>query len=208
MEPEDATPTPLTPAEAQRAYDAMVAKSGEIAFRYLAEGCECRSQLMIESLTAMGFHPGRAWAVSVGRSLAVAPDPTRPRRTIKWGNHTAPTLLTEENPPVVMVIDPSLPGARGPVCLADWATAMKARSVVVSAVPLSQAEILEAQRGRALAGVDTDAVVFSLPLGVAPVPESGGSGYVIGPDPAGGASANARRRMKEYLASEEPLPGD
>ena len=45
-------------------------------------------------------------------------------------------------------------------------------------------------------------------LGVAPIPEKGGSGYVIGPDPAEGASANARRRMKEYLASEEPLPGD
>jgi hypothetical protein len=32
---------PLTPEQAQAAFDAMAAKGNEIAFEYLVQGCEC-----------------------------------------------------------------------------------------------------------------------------------------------------------------------
>jgi hypothetical protein len=38
----------------------MAAQGDRIAFRYLLEGCECRSQLMIEFVEGMGIEPGRA----------------------------------------------------------------------------------------------------------------------------------------------------
>jgi hypothetical protein len=206
--PEDAVPRPLTPAEAQVAFAAMAAKGDQIAFRYLQEGCECRAQLLIEGLVAMGIDPGRAWAVSVGRPLTVAPDPARPRVTIKWWNHTAPTVAVGPAPEGARVIDPAMPGASGPMSLAEWAAAMRARAIEVSRVPLSQATILELQRLRALAGQGLDAVVFHLPRGTAPVPEKGGSGFRIDADPPEGVSAFARAEMQRLLALERQLrPG-
>ena len=72
------------------------------------------------------------------------------------------------------------------MALSEWAEAMRARSIEISEVPLSQAEILSRQTIRGLAGQDLDAVVFSLKRGQAPIPERGGSGFVIGPDPTEG----------------------
>jgi hypothetical protein len=83
---------------------------------------------------------------------------------------------------------------------------MRARSIEVSEVPLSQAEILSRQTARALTGQDLDAVVFSLARGQAPIPERGGSGFVLGPDPAEGVSAYARRKMIGYLAARSNSP--
>src|ERR1700681_4097996 len=113
----------------------MAARGDQMAFQYLQEGCECRSQLMIEAMEAMGLDPGRAWAVMVGRPL-VAANPTNPKALFKWLNHTAPTVVVEGTPSGVLVIDPSL-SKTGPLTLNEWAGVMKARSIEVSEVPLS-----------------------------------------------------------------------
>jgi hypothetical protein len=201
--PDDAQPRPLTEAEAQHVFAALAAREDEIAFAYLWEGCECRAQLMIEHMEALGIDPGRTWAVSVGRPLAVA-NPVQPKKTIKWGNHTAPTVAVDAVEYGVLVIDPSLSRTE-PMTLAQWAGMMRARSIEVSEVPLSQAEILSRQTARALAGQDLDAIVFSLARGQAPIPERGGSGFVLGPDPAEGLSAYAHRKMIDYLAARSSL---
>jgi hypothetical protein len=195
----------LTVADAQQVFEAMAAQGDRIAFRYLVEGCECRSQLMIELMEGMGINPGRAWAVMVGRPLVVA-NPANPKTPYKWLNHTAPTIAVEGAPHGVLVIDPSL-SRTAPLTLYEWAGAMKARSVEVSEIPLSQAEILARQTTRALAGQDLDAIIFSLARGQPPIPEKGGSGFVIGPDPGEGVSVYAHRRMIDYLAAQPKLPG-
>ena len=49
---------------------------------------------------------------------------------------------------------------------------------------------------------------FYLRLGVPPLPELGGSGFRIGPDPSEGVSGYSREMMKVYLARQTPLrPG-
>src|SRR5438309_2166878 len=108
---------PLTTAEAQEIFAAMAAKGEEIAFRYLDEGCECRSQLMIEHLEALGIDPWRTWALAVGRDL-VAPSPPA-KHKMTWRNHTAPTVAVREVEHGVLVIDPST--QIGPVTLREWA---------------------------------------------------------------------------------------
>jgi hypothetical protein len=201
--PGDLTARPLTDAEAQQVFAGLTTKGNEIAFGYLHEGCECRAQLMIEHMDAMGIDPGRVWAVSVGKPLAVE-NPTNPKTTIKWANHTAPTVAVAGAEHGVVVIDPSLSRA-GPVTISQWALAMRAHSIEVSEIPLSQAEILNRQTTCALAGRDLDAVIFSLPRGRAPIPERGGSGFVIGPDPREGISTYAHRKILDYLAAESSL---
>jgi hypothetical protein len=201
----DAEARPLSAAEAQQVFAAMAAKGDEIAFAYMQEGCECRAQLMIEHMEAMGIDPGRAWAISVGKPLAVV-NPVNPKTTIKWGNHTAPTVAVEGVEYGLLVIDPSL-SPTAPMTLSQWAGAMRAQAIEVSEVPLSQAEILSRQSSRALAGQDLDAVVFHLARGRAPIPERGGSGFVLGPDPAQGISAYARRKMLDYRAARSIGPG-
>lgn len=203
-QPADAGTRPLTEVEARQVFAAIAAKSDEIAFEYLQEGCECRAQLMIEHLVALGIDPGRAWAVSVGKRLAVQ-NPANPGTTFKWGNHTAPTIAVEGVEHGVLVIDPSLAPTE-PLTIAQWAERMQARAIEVSAVPLSQAEILSRQAARALAGGQLDAVIFRLARGLAPIPERGGTGFVLGADPAEGCSAYAHRKMRDYLAARPKRP--
>ncbi len=186
----------LTPEAAQQVFAAIAARRDEIAFRYLAEGCECRAQLMIEHLQAMGLEPGRAWAVSVGRPL-VFPNPSNPKQTFKWGNHVAPTVPVECIEHGVLVIDPSTQSHAVPV--GEWAAAMTARSIEVLTTGWSQAKIQELQADRALKGEDLDAVVFCLGLGQPPIPERGGSGFRLDADPTEGPSAFARRQMQVFL---------
>jgi hypothetical protein len=188
---------PLTPEQAQAAFEAMAARGAEIAFRWLREGCECRAQLMIEHLQALGLHPGRAWALSVGRHLR-APHPDNPKDQYAWRNHIAPTLPVARVEYGVLVIDPSL-SRTGPFTLTAWAAAMNARSIEVSQVGLSQAEILNRHAARALRGQELDAMLFVLSLGEPPIPELGGSGYRIGPDPPEGVRAHAHDRMVDFL---------
>ena len=107
--PADFQPRPLTDAEAHQVFTELAAKRNEIAFGYLQEGCECRAQLMIEHMEQRGIDLGRAWAVSVGRDLAIA-DPLLPRRIMTWHNHVAPTVAVAGIPHGVLVVDPrSLP---------------------------------------------------------------------------------------------------
>jgi hypothetical protein len=187
---------PLTREEAQKVFEAMAAKGDEIAFANLAEGCECRAQLMIEHIQAMGIEPGRAWALAVDRALAF-PNPANRRQAFKWRNHVAPTVAVVGVEHGVLVIDPST--QIGPVTLGEWAGSMRARVFEVSSRGLSQAEILSRQSARALRGEGLDAVLFCLPLGDPPVPERGGSGFRIGPDPRTGPSAFARAEMGRLL---------
>src|SRR5437660_1730857 len=123
----DARPRPLTEAEARQVFAELAARGQEIAFDYLWEGCECRAQLMIEYLEGRGIDPGRAWAVSVGRPLAVE-NPAKPTTTIKWGNHTAPTVAVDGVEHGVFILDPSLSRTE-PITLVQWAGAMRARSI-------------------------------------------------------------------------------
>jgi hypothetical protein len=159
---------------------------------------------MIEYIQALGFQPGRAWAVYVGRLLTV-PHPYNPGEFYKWKNHVAPTVSVQGMEYGVLVIDPSL-SRTGPLTLTEWAAAMRARSIEVSNVGLSQAEILSRQTARALQGRDLDALVFSLKLGEPPIAEAGGTGFRIDRDPPEGVSTFARKQMKIYLANQKRLP--
>jgi Glutaminase len=201
----EAEPRPLTEDEAQQAFTTLAAKGDEIAFRYVREGCECRAQLMIEHLEALGIDPGRAWALAVGRKLTV-PDPSRPPRgTIQWENHVAPLVAVAGKPHGLLVLDPSLSQA-GPLTVPEWTGAMRARAIEVSEVALSQAQILERQTAYTLQhGQPMDAVVFVLRRGVAPVPEKGGSGFRIAPDPPEGPSAFAHAEMRRLLDLQRQL---
>jgi hypothetical protein len=187
---------PLAPEQAQAIFDALAAMKDQIAFDHLAEGCECRAQLMIEAIQAMGIEPGRAWALAVDRPLAF---PTRqnPRQSHKWSNHVAPMLAVEGAAANVLVIDPST--QTGPVTPSAWATSLGVRSIEIVAAGMSQAEIMDRQRDRALHGAGLDAVVFILPLGEPPIPELGGTGFRIGLDPPEGPSAFARAEMQRLL---------
>jgi hypothetical protein len=189
-------PAPLTREEAQKIFKAMAAKGDEIAFRYLAEGCQCRAQLMIEHLQALGIEPGRAWALAVDRALAF-PKPDNPRQSFKWHNHVAPTVAVTNADFGILVIDPSTQSSA--VSLTAWAAAMNATSIEVLDRGLSQADILSRQTARVLRGERLDAVLFHLSLGEPPIPELGGSGFCIGPDPAAGASTFARAEMRRLL---------
>jgi len=196
----DVPARPLTEAEAQLAFDAMAARSDLIAFHHLAEGCESRAQLMIEEMERMGIHPGRTWILSVGRPLRVVVMNQPKRILCKWYNHTAPTVTVGSGADGVRIIDPSIPGVAGPLDILAWATAMGAKSIEVLQLPAAQVEIIELQRQRFLAGSDLDAVAFLLPLGVAPIPEKGGSGFRIDSDPAEGPNRFAHAEMQRLLA--------
>jgi hypothetical protein len=100
---------PLTQAEAEAVFAAIAAKEDKIPFRYIQEGCEVRSQLLIDEMVAMGIDPGRAWALAVpGKALSV-PNPLNPGQPIRWGNHTAPTVAITATPQGIRVIDPLSP---------------------------------------------------------------------------------------------------
>lgn len=187
---------PLTQGDAEVIFTAMAAKRDEIAFGNLAEGCECRAQLMIEQLQATGIAPGRAWALAVDRPLAF-PNPDNPRQSFKWHNHVAPTVPVESAELRVLVIDPST--QTGPVSLADWAVSLGARLIEVSTRGLSQEIIMSMQSDRALRGQGLDAILFNLKLGEPPIPELGGFGFRIGPDPPEGPSTFAHAEMRRLL---------
>jgi hypothetical protein len=189
-------PALLTWEAAQQAFETLAAKGDEIAFGNLAEGCECRAQLMIEHLQIMGIEAGRAWALAVDRLLAF-PNPANRRQSFKWRNHGAPTVASAGVEHGVLVLDPST--QTGPVTLGEWAAAMRARVIEVFDRGLSQAEILNRQSARALRGQQLDAVLFNLRLSEPPILERGGSGFRIGPDPVEGPRAFARAEMRRLL---------
>ena len=200
----DSTSRPLTASEVEAVFEAMAAKADRIAFRYLVEGCECRAQLMIEFIEAMGIEPGRVWALTADRQLAV-PDPAHPRRLIPWNNHVAPTVEIETRPPGLVVIDPSL-SRTGPLSIEGWAAAMRVRQLHISNTPLGVSLMNELRTQAVLQGRSIDAFLFLLPRGMAPIPELGGSGFRLGADPAEGVHAFAHREMQRLLAEQAHLP--
>jgi hypothetical protein len=78
---------------------------------------------------------------------------------------------------------------------------MRASSIAISEVPLTQAQIMDLQITRVLAGGEPlDAVLFKLRLGEAPIPELGGSGFRLDTDPPQGVRLFAHAEMQRLLA--------
>jgi len=82
--------------------------------------------------------------------------------------------------------------------LLEWAAAMRARSIEISVVPLTQAQILDLQTARVTGGGQPlDAILFSLERGQAPLPDVGGSGFRIGADPPESVSVFAHQQQQK-----------
>jgi len=194
----------LSVEQAQEAFAAVAALGDQIPFRWIREGCECRAQLMIEHLQTLGIEAGRVWALGVGRSLVVA-NPSNPRHPFTWNNHVAPTVAVEGVENGVLVIDPSL-SRTGPLTIKAWVGAMRVKAFEVSTIGLSKAEILNRQTERGLAGAPFDAIVFILKVGEPPIPESGGSGFILDPDPPEGISTFVANRVRRLLVLQNQLP--
>ncbi len=178
----------------------------KIAFKYLKEGCECRSQLMIEEMLAMGIAPGRAWAMAVpGKTLSV-PNPLNPKRLIRWHNHTAPVVVLDPTPEGIRVIDPSLPRVRGPLTLGEWAASIGLLAYEMSDQPLSQAEMLSIFAERTRKEQNVHGFVFVVERGVSPVSDIKGSGFRLDVDPPQGVSVFAQARMQDYLKIQAQMP--
>jgi hypothetical protein len=203
--PADGEPRPLTQAEVEAVFAGMAAMGDRIAFKYLKEGCECRSQLMIEEMMAMGIDPGRAWAMTVpGKTLRVL-DPHNPKQPIRWQNHTAPIVAQDSTPQGIRVIDPSLPGVKGPLSVAEWATSIGLIAFEMPGNPLTQAEMLSIFADRTMKGQDIHGFVFIVESGVSPLSDIKGSGFRLDVDPPQGVSAFARDRMQDYLKIEAQM---
>jgi hypothetical protein len=152
----------------------------------------------------MGIDPGRSWELSVGRDLVIG-DPLNLPGKLSWNNHVAPIVAVEGVPHGVLVIDPSL-SKTGPMPLLDWAKTMRVWSIVISEVPLTQAQIAELQTARVIGGEQPlDAILFSLERGQAPLPDVGGSGFRIGTDPPEGVSDFAHQQQQKYLELQSRL---
>lgn len=205
----DAEPRPLTQTETEELFASMAGMGDTIAFQYLKEGCECRSQLMIEEMMALGIDPGRAWAMTVpGKALSV-PNPLNPKQPIRWQNHTAPVVALDATPQGIRVIDPSLPGVTGPITVPEWAAAMKLHTFETPSEPLSQAEMLNLFAERTIKGQNLQGFVYVVGRGVSPVSDIRGSGFRLDIDPPQGASAFARERMRDYLKAQAQMrPSD
>ncbi len=93
--------------------------------------------------------------------------------------------------------------------LLEWAEAMRARSIEISLETRTQAQILELQTARVTGGGQPlDAILFSLPRGQAPLPDVGGSGFRLGPDPPEGVSLFSHQQQQKYLQLQSKMrPG-
>jgi hypothetical protein len=203
--PADAALRPLTQPEAEAVFATMAARGDKIPFRYIKEGCEVRSQLMIEEMVAMGIDPGRAWALAVPGKALVVPNPFNPRQPIRWGNHTAPTVAVDATPQGIRVIDPSLPGVNGPLTIDEWAAAINLTAYEAPGKPLVQAEMLDVFAERARKGQDLQGFVFVVERGVCPVSDVSGSGFRIAPDPAEGIPTFVNKEVQRLFAEQAKM---
>jgi hypothetical protein len=206
--PADVEMRPLTQAEAEAVFAAMAARGDKIPWGYIKEGCEVRSQLMIDEMVAMGIDPGRAWALTVpGKTLSV-PDPLNPRQRIRWGNHTAPTVALDATRQGLRVIDPSLPGVKGPLTVAEWAAAIKLTVWEMPARPLSQGEMLNLFAQDAVKGQDLQGFVYVVARGVSPVADIPGSGFRIASDPSEGIAAFVHQEAQRLFKEQAKMRAD
>jgi hypothetical protein len=201
----DVEKRPLTPAEAEAVFAALAAKGDKIPFLYIKEGCEVRSQLLIEEMLTMGIDPGRAWELTVpGKTLSVA-NPRNPRQPIRWGNHTAPTVAVGVTAADIRIIDPSLPTVKGPLTVPEWAAAIKLTVYEVLDRPLSQAEMLARFAQGTTAGRNLEGFVYLVERGVSPVSDILGSGFRIAADPPEGIPAFVQKEVQRLFQEEAKL---
>jgi hypothetical protein len=197
--PADGEFRPLTQAETEAVFAAMAAKGDKIPFGYLQEGCEVRSQLMIDEMVTMGIDPGRAWALAVpGKTLRVA-DPHHPRQPIRWGNHTAPTVAIDPTPQGVRVIDPPLPGVSGPLTIEEWASAIHLTAWEMPGKPSSQAEMLALFAQCTMKGQALQGFLFVVARGISSVSDIPGSGFRLAADPPEGISAFVGKEVQRLF---------
>jgi hypothetical protein len=206
--PADIERRPLTLAEAEAVFAAMAAKRDKIPFRYLKEGCEIRSQIMIEAMVVLGIDPGRAWALAVpGKTLSV-PDPLNPRQSIRWGNHTAPVVAIDPTPQGIRVIDPALPGASGPLTIEAWAAAVRLGVYEMPGKPLSQAEMLDRFSQGMMKGQDLQGFLYVVERGISPVADLPGSGFRLAADPPEGIPAFVHKEVQRLFEEQARMgPG-
>jgi len=86
--------------------------------------------------------------------------------------------------------------------------AMRVSAFEVAWAGLSQTEILNRQTTLVLQEKALDAMVFCLELNQPPIPEVGGTGFCIGPDPPEGASDYSRKMMKTFLDLQQRFAPD
>jgi len=205
--PADVEMRPLTQAEAVAVFAALAAKGDKIPWGYIKEGCEVRSQLMIDEMVAMGIDPGRAWALAApGKALSVT-NPLNPRQPIRWGNHTAPTVAIDATRRGVRVIDPSLPGVKGPLTIEEWAAAIGLTAWEMFSKPLPQAEMLNLVAQYAMKGQDLQGFVYVVARGVSPVSDIPGSGFRIAADPPEGVPAFVNKEVQRLFKEQAKMGG-
>jgi hypothetical protein len=82
--PAGTEPRPLTGQEAQEVFEAMMAKGDQIAFQYLHEGCDCRSQLIMEHMETLGINSRPRVGRLRGQTVA-CPRPGQPEEDNQMG---------------------------------------------------------------------------------------------------------------------------
>jgi hypothetical protein len=106
----------LTPASAQRLFDAMAARTCDpltvpapcIPFLYPDDGCWARAHEMARLMIGMGTTPSKVW-IRASTFLHVNTR-NNPACYVDWGWHVAPTVCVRSSFPFTerMVVDPSL----------------------------------------------------------------------------------------------------
>lgn len=157
------------------------AARGDIAFRYLRDGCYARARLMAMYLKECGLFPRKVWTFAPRPRhdplWVSVPDGSGSK--VEWKYHVAPVVSVQMPDSGVrdLVLDPSM--FDHPVTVEEWRDAQH----------------------------DTPEVRLTDP-GEPPRLDPGGSGYWPGHDPAEGVEAPARKTMAKHLrkASEEKEP--
>jgi hypothetical protein len=170
----------VSTSEAQHVFDVM-ARQKDIAFRYVLDGCYARAHLMIQRMEKMGINASKAWSFPSAGSKLKTRSSLAKGGVVTWEYHVAPTINVMVNGKATwMVIDPSM--FKGPVTLAEWASAQKC-----------------SKTGKA-------AITRVTAIGEAPVLPSGakapGHGYWPGADPAEGMAAHAMKMMRKFKSME------
>jgi hypothetical protein len=117
--------TVLTKEEVEMIHRKMTADR-RISFRFPADGCYARAQMMIEQIEQMGFGVGRAWTFAIDkREPLYVKTPNHPDRFVVWNYHVAPALKVRHTDGKLyyMVIDPSM--FDRPVFASTWKRAQK-----------------------------------------------------------------------------------
>ncbi len=165
-------PRPPNAIEADRAAAIFgeFAATGDLALRFLADGCYARTHLMVQRLLDQGLTPLKIWAFAASATdLLWTETSDHPVGRVQWGYHVAPVLLVRElgGDTREWVFDPLL--FDRPVPVEEWRSALHDTPILVRTAP-----------------------------GEPPLPARDGSGYWPGPDPFEGPDRHARETLEEY----------